>query len=1150
MRVCAVKRETETVLLIDIHHIISDGMSMDILKNELMKLYYGEELNEVRVHYKDYSQWMKHRDLSKQKEYWVSRFSDEVPVLNLPLDYKRPSVQSFKGGGVSTFIGADRTAAIKNLARRTGTTEYMVLLSAVFILLGKYSRQDDVTVGTPVSGRTHKDTEDMLGMFVNTLVMRAKPETTKQYTDFLSEIREICLSAYENQEFPFEELLEEVKVNRDISRNPMFDVMFSVQNNRNFDDEFEGIYINETAEVLNHNIAKFDLAISAGESNGGYLVLFEYCSDLFKKESILAMAEHFKKIIDEITDRKDLTLAEINTATNEEKNLILNIFNDTSKPYAKEKTVIELFEEQVKNSPDRMAIIFKDIKITYSELNNRVNCIAVRLREMGIRPDDFVAVMAERSMEMIVGMLAVIKAGGAYVPIDASYPAERIDYILEDSKAKAILVYNADIKTDIPVIDLANQKLWEGEQDNLPVVNKPNDLMYLIYTSGTSGKPKGVMLEHKGVVSMTSYLADLYQMSGDDVVLQFANCIFDASVWELTISLFTGASLCLIPQEVIADVKLFEEYVEEHNVTITLLPPQYCLQTSVKGLRVLTTGGSAANREVIRKYGEKTRFINAYGPTENTVLATHWEYTPNTEIPNNIPIGKPIYNSRIYILDGNNLCGIGIPGELCITGDGVARGYLNLSDLTSEKFIDNPFGEGKMYRSGDLARWLPDGNIEYLGRIDEQVKIRGFRIELEEIENVIRKIPYIKDSVAIAKPDTSGDNAIYAYVVSDEEVDLGILRDEIRKSLPEYMVPGYMMQIDSIPVTGSGKVDKRALPDIEIRSSGVYQPPRNETEATICAAFCSVLNLEQTGIHDDFFELGGHSLRATKLVNKIESDTGVRLSLKDIFSSPTPELIAELVDAHSSKVYSSIVPAEQKEYYAVSSAQKRMYLLNELDNTGVAYNISGILELSGKLDSVKFRSAVEQLIHRHEALRTSFTVINGEPVQVINENAVIDIAFTEAGEADIMKLYRGFVRPFDLSKAPLMRLMVVYTKNETTNILIDMHHIISDGMSLNIIQSDLIRLYNGEKLPALELQYKDYSEWMLSRDLTPQREYWKNQFSDEIPVLEMPLDYPRPSKQKFNGSSVRYFIRGTLKERVLQLAQKSELQSIWCFLVL
>lgn len=1139
MRVCAVKRENETVLLVDIHHIISDGMSMDILKDELLKLYSGEELDEIRVHYKDYSQWMNQRDLSRQKEYWVSRFGDEVPVLNLPLDYKRPSIQSFKGGGVSTFIGPDRTAAIKNLARRTGTTEYMVLLSAVFILLGKYSRQDDITVGSPVSGRTHKDTEGMLGMFVNTLVMRAKPETTKQYIDFLSEIREISLSAYENQEFPFEELLEEIKVNRDISRNPLFDVMFSVQNNRNFDDEFEGININETVEVLNHNIAKFDLAISAGESNGGYLVLFEYCSDLFKKESILAMAGHFKKIIDEITDSNDLTLAQINTVTNEEKNLILNVFNDTSKQYAKEKTVVELFEEQVKNSPDRMAITYKDTKITYSELNSRVNCIAVRLREMGIRPDDFVAVMAERSMEMIVGMLAVIKAGGAYVPIDASYPAERIDYILEDSRAKAVLVYNVDVKTDIPVINLAEKQLWEGAQENLPIINKPNDLMYLIYTSGTSGKPKGVMLEHRGVVSMTSYLTDLYQMSGDDVVLQFANCIFDASVWELTISLFTGASLCLIPQEIIADVKLFEEYVEEHNVTVTLLPPQFCLQTSVNGLRVLTTGGSAANKEVIRKYGEKTRFINAYGPTENTVLATHWEYVPNTEIPNNIPIGKPIYNSRIYILDGNNLCGTGIPGELCITGDGVARGYLNLPELTYEKFINNPFGEGKMYRSGDLARWLPDGNIEYLGRIDEQVKIRGFRIELEEIESVIRKVPYIKDSVAIAKPDSSGDNAIYAYLVSDEEVNLGVLKDEIRKFLPDYMIPGYMMQIESIPVTGSGKVDKRALPEIEIRSSGEYYAPRNEMEAIICAAFSEVLNLEQTGIHDDFFELGGHSLRATKLVNKIEADTGVRLSLKDVFSSPTPELIASLVDAHSGKVYNGITPAVRKEYYAVSSAQKRMYLLNELDNTGVAYNISGILELSGKLDSVKFSKAVEQLTHRHEALRTSFTVINGEPVQVINDNVSIDVAFAEAEEADIMKLYREFVRPFDLSKASLMRLMVVYTKNGISNILIDMHHIISDGMSLSIIQNDLIRLYNGEELPILDLQYKDYSEWMLSRDLTPQQEYWKNQFRDEIPVLEMPLDYPRPSKQKFNGSSVKSFIGEALKERLRQLAQKS-----------
>ncbi|WP_240480125.1 non-ribosomal peptide synthetase, partial [Paenibacillus fonticola] len=1141
IRIKAVKiGKDKTVLLLDMHHIISDGVSMGILTQELSRLYNGEQLQPLSVQYKDYSEWMQTRDLSEQKKYWLDVFKEPAPVLDLQLDYLRPQTQSFKGHCINGMLTAKQKKAVDELCRKTGATAYMVLLSTMMVLLGKYSRQEDIIIGSPISGRTHKDTEQMMGMFVNTLAMRGYPNGDKKVLDFLKEIKESALKAYDNQEYPFEELVESVEVRRDLSRNPLFDVMLVLQNNEQTNLEMNGLQM--TSIGSEHTIAKFDLTLSIGEMEDGYAMTWEYCTDLFEQESVEQMMKHFSHLVDELTANPEVKISELGVVDEEEKRLVIETFNDTATEYPREKTVVELFEEQVQKTPDHIAIVFEDEIMSYAMLNEKANQLAYKLRELGVRPDDRVAILAQRSMEMIIGIYGIIKAGGAYVPIDPSYPENRIQYMLEDCRPKAILLGRAElpIKGDTPVIDLYDKEVYTGKAVNPEHVNTPQDLMYIIYTSGTTGKPKGVMIEHEGVVNFREYFIKNYAITAADVVLQFASFSFDASVYEMTMSLLVGAQLCLCPEDVKKDARLFEQYIDKHNVTIAILPPQYLAQVDIRHFRAIITGGSETNRELVGANNKHMKYSNDYGPTEATVCATHWECDPGEPVPERIPIGKPIENKQIYIMNGNDLCGIGMPGELCIAGVGLSRGYLNRPELTAEKFVENHFGEGRMYRSGDLARWLPDGNIEYMGRIDEQVKIRGFRVELGEIESVLRKQPGVND-VAVAVKEKNGDKSICAYVVSDQELRSGDIKDSLRKELPEYMVPAYIVQIESIPLTRNGKLDKHALPEPEAAGGQQYIAPRNEIEEIVAGAFAEVLGVTPVGIEDNFFELGGHSLRATRVVNQIEVKTGIRLPLKAIFAAPTAQLLAKEVEQAKEEAYIPIPKAEEKEVYPMSSAQKRLYLINQIDDTGIAYNIPAGLVIYGNLDMDRMKYALEQLTIRHEALRTSFHMQDGEPVQKIAQEVQLELEYEEriAGAEQEENLLYDFVHPFNLGKAPLMRMKAVKIGEDKTILLLDMHHIISDGMSMGILTQELSKLYNGEQLQPLSVQYKDYSEWMRTRDLSEQKKYWLDVFKEPAPVLDLQLDYLRPQTKSFKGHCINGMLTAKQKKAVDELCRKT-----------
>ncbi len=903
-----VKRPDGWLLMADMHHIVSDGMSSNNFVKEFTMLYNGKAVDAKPRQYKDYSEWMQTRDLSSQASYWKKQFSDEIPVLDFPTDFVRPSEQNFKGAETSKDLDRELSGRIRDVAKEAGATEYMVLLSAAMILLSKYSRQEDIVIGSPVSGRTHKDTEGMLGMFVNTLAMRGKPEGGKRYAEFLQEIKESCLKAYENQEYPFEELVEAVGVRRDTSRNPLFDVMLILQNNEQVQLKLDGAEIESGERDV--SASKFDMTFEIWDVAGEYRVNLEYCTALYRPESMEMVLDHYEEVLRQVCENTGIYLSEIHTATAKEKNLILGQFNDRKAYYPKDKTLVELFEEQVARTPDSVAVGFEGKKMTYAEINGKANQLAARLRREGVKPNDFVAITCDRGFEMVIGLWGILKAGAAYMGLEEEYPEERIRYMMEDCKPKVLVHYHRNIskiKTDVPLIDLADKNIWCEEEKNLERVNIPSDLIYVIYTSGTTGRPKGILVRHDNIVhyaydSEYGILNEAIK-KGYRRVVGLANLTFDIHVTELILTLINGMEVYVADRRELDHTEDFEKLTVENKLEILQTTPSrikmYMLDEKhkeyLKQYKYIMLGGEKVKNDLvrsIRKYGN-AEIANVYGPSETTVWASSG-IMPQEPDDENI-VGKPVSNTVFYVMNGNQLCGIGVPGELCITGAGMTNGYLNLPELNQKVFVKNPFGEGIMFRSGDLVRWRADGSIQFIDRIDQQVKIRGHRIELGEIESVLLEQEEIVTCAVIAKEDGTGENAIYAYLVGDGVIDLAEIRKKLAKRLIEYMIPAYMMQIESIPVNKNGKLDKRALPNIEASSSITeYVAPTNETEEEICRLFAEILGLDKIGMTDDFFELGGHSVSVVKL-NLELVNRGYHVEINDVFDNPTPQRLSKFI---------------------------------------------------------------------------------------------------------------------------------------------------------------------------------------------------------------------------------------------------------------
>ncbi|MBR2571183.1 MAG: amino acid adenylation domain-containing protein, partial [Clostridia bacterium] len=1085
------KRRGGWLLLLDMHHIISDGMSVNIFVNEFSALYNGRTLAPLTHQYKDYSEWMNGRDLSGQEKFWLDQFPGEVPVLDLPLDYPRPQKQSYQGGKVVRALGKAADGAVRSLAARYSLTEYMVFLAAAMVLLGRYSRQEDVVIGSAISGRTHQDTEGMMGMFVNSLAMRGRPEKGKKFSAFLAEIKALCLAAYANQEYPFEQLVEKADVIRDFSRNPIFDVMLAVQNNEEVALDLGGAQI-RTAEY-DEDLAKFDLTFTLEAKEGAYTLNLGYCTALFKQETVEYMAEHFVRLLENAAEEPDTDIGRLCMFSEEEADLVVHKFNSLHVDYDPQDTVVRLFENAVRTWPDRRAVVFGEQFMTYDQLNRKANQLARTLRSLGVGANDFVAIFSSRCLEVVVAIYGILKAGGAYMPIDPKYPRDRIEYMLKDASPKAVLTARGQLpegmEANVPVIDLTDPAVFTGEDENLGIQGSVTDLAYCIYTSGTTGRPKGTMIPQTGIVRLVRQ-CDYAVLDEDTVIIQTGQLAFDASTFEIFGTTLNGGKLCLPEGDELLDGDSVIRMAKANGVNVMFITTalfNYFTDNYLElfsGFRTVLTGGEKISIQHVEKFRAAYPEIdlkNVYGPTENTTFTTKY---PIREIDGEIPIGCPVNNTQLYVMDRDELCGIGMPGELCMAGDGLALGYLNNPEMTESKFVPNPFGPGKMYRSGDLAMWNRNGDIVFIGRVDEQVKIRGFRIEPAEIDNAIRKLDGIINCAVIVRKDKGGSLAVFAYLVSDRKLDINAVRSELAVSLPEYMLPSYMMQIDTILVTGNGKVDKRKLPEIEGQITGEYIPPTTETEKLICGIFARILSLEKVGIRDNFFEIGGHSLRATRLVNEIEASTGCKLALREVFVHSTPEQLAERVDEMSAQTYEPIPVAEKKAYYPMSSTQKRTYLVVQMDEGGLSYNMPAAFRLHGEVDPEWMRHAMQDLVDRHEILRTRFITVDGEPMQEICEQVPARFEYIVQEKASETQLLSEFVRPFDVLEPSQLRMCLVRRGEGEYLLMVDIHHIISDGFSVNILIREFAALYNGDELPPLKVQYKDYSEWMRTRDFS------------------------------------------------------------------
>ncbi|MHC0621451.1 amino acid adenylation domain-containing protein [Paenibacillus sp. M.A.Huq-82] len=1163
------------LFLVDMHHIISDGVSVGIMMDEWVRLYQGERLSDPGIQYKDFAvwqnDWFETDAFKKQESYWLDAFAGEIPVLNLPTDYVRPAVQSFEGDRVQIVVENELCRQLAQLAVQTDSTMFMVLLAAYNVLLAKYTGQQEFVVGTPIAGRSHPDTEGVLGMFVNTLAMWNDVHEEMTFREFLAGVKHRALEAYTHQDYPFERLVEQIGAARDLSRNPLFDTMFILQNisaHSQPDDSGDGLKLMPAA--IHDGIAKFDLTFEAREADGQMELMIDYSVKLFNKATVERIGRHYVQLLQNAVRNADICLADMTVLNETEQHQLLVAFNDTRADLPDKKTLHGLFEEQAELTPDQPAVVCAGRMLNYAELNAEANRLARTLRDQGVVPEMRVGIMADRSIELVVGILAILKAGGAYVPIDPQYPQERIRYMLQDSQIKLVLsqphlisMRSEDVSAafDGTWIDIQDERQYHADGSNLPMVNEPTDLAYIIYTSGTTGMPKGVMIEHRSIAHNLLWRKGEYALDTSDTVLQLFSFAFDGFVTSFFTPIIAGATVILPLEEEAKDPLLMKKQIAAHHVTHFISVPSLyaalleCMSAEqASSLRIVTMAGEKVTGTVVsrsRQLHPHIELVNEYGPTENSVVAT---YERGLDANKEITIGRPIAGTQIYIVSGGGgLQPIGVIGELCIAGNGLARGYLNREDLTAEKFVRNPFsagasGSARMYKTGDLARRLPDGTIDFIGRLDEQVKVRGYRIELGEIESVILQHPLINETVVLAKNDPRGNAYLCAYIVADDVFTLDDVKAHVGKKLPAYMVPSYFVQLLAMPLTPNGKVDKQALPepDMDLMVRKEYVAPFTATEVKLIRILQDLLEIGQIGMLDNFFDLGGHSLSAMTLVSQLYKEFQVEVPLRTIFETTTIQELASQIQETDLSRFESIEPAPQQPYYPLSSAQKRLFILNLLDSGSTTYNMPGAMTIEGKLDAQRFEEAFQSLVDRHETLRTSFDTVDGEPVQRVHaaiEFQVEDIELPVNSLPSTDELVERFVRPFDLKTAPLFRVGLVKLAEERHLLLFDMHHLISDGVSMGIFIQEFVHLYQMQPVPQLRIQYKDFSAWQnrlfQSETIKAQEAYWFSQFDGEIPLLDLPADYARPSMRSFTGDSRAFRADQALLKQLQHLAATS-----------
>jgi amino acid adenylation domain-containing protein len=959
------------VLLVTMHHSVSDGWSLGIFFRELVSLYQvytkGERspLAPLPIQYADYAQWQRRwlqgSVLEQQVSYWREQLKDLPPLLTLPTDRPRPAEQTFRGSMEPFALPVVLAEKLRALSREQSVTLYMTLLSAFAVLLGRYSGQQDVAVGTPIANRTRRETEGLIGFFVNTLVMRHDLSGDPRFVELLTCTRETALQAYAHQDVPFEQLVEELSPQRSLSHSPLFQVVFAMQNATFEALELPGLAVQslemqaaEEGEGAPGGTARFDLALGVQESPAGLVGALEYNTDLFERSTIRRMLDHYARLLEAIVASPQSRLSQLEMLGEEEKRQQLIEWNATSRSYPDDKCIHELFEAQALLCEDADAVVCGEATLTYAALDARANRLARFLKDNGIGPDRLVGICMERSVDLVVAVLGVLKAGGAYLPLDPSYPPKRLAYMLEDAAPPVVLTQEKlrpvlePTSAQLFALDTIAERLAEYADERLP----PSDygltsrhLVYVIYTSGSTGAPKGVMVEHRGLCNLArAQIVEFLEVGRSSRVLQFASLSFDASAWEIVMGLCSGATLHLpVGNPALAGAWLLDE-LEQAGITHVTLPPALlaglAAQRGLEELHTLVVAGEACSQQVVESWSPGRQFFNAYGPTEATVCATTYRCDSNERAAP--AIGRPISNARIYLLDRHmRPMPIGVAGEIYIGGVGIARGYLNRAQLTAGRFVPDPFGSeqgARLYRTGDMGRWLPDGNMEFLGRMDDQVKVRGFRIELGEIESVLLGHEAVRAAVVVARDEASGSKRLVGYVVpaasaqADGVALVNALRSRVQEQLPGYMVPSAFVVLETLPLTATGKVDRKALPPPDEAAQTEYAAPEGATEELLAQLWCAVLKRERVGRHDSFFDLGGHSLLATQLVSRIRESFSTELPVKEVFEHATLSSQAHAVERSrgaGARTEIRLEAVSRDEPLPLSYAQQRMLFLQE-----------------------------------------------------------------------------------------------------------------------------------------------------------------------------------------------------------------------------
>ena len=1191
--------EDDHVLVLVQHHIVSDGWSMQVMVEELVQLYaaYSQGLDVVLpalpIQYADYAlwqrSWMEAGEKERQLAYWTGLLGGEQPVLELPFDRPRPARQSHRGAQLGFELSRELVEAVRALAQREGASSFMLLLASFQALLYRYSGQADIRVGVPIANRNRVETERLIGFFVNTQVLKADLDGRMGFDELLAQARQRALEAQAHQDLPFEQLVEALQPERNASHNPLFQVLFNHQSEiRSVTPEVQLEDLRLEGLAWDGQTAQFDLTLDIQEDENGIWASFDYATDLFDASTVERLAGHWRNLLRGIVANPRQRLGELPLLDAPERRQTLSEWNPAQRECAVQGTLQQRFEEQARQRPQAVALILDEQRLSYGELNARANRLAHCLIARGVGADVPVGLALERSLDMLVGLLAILKAGGAYLPLDPAAPEERLAHILDDSGVRLLLTQGHLLErlprqAGVEVLAIDGLVLdGYAESDPLPTLSADN-LAYVIYTSGSTGKPKGTLLTHRNALRLFSATEAWFGFDERDVWTLFHSYAFDFSVWEIFGALLYGGRLVIVPQWVSRSPEDFYRLLCREGVTVLNQTPSAFKQlmavacsadmaTQQPALRYVIFGGEALDLQSLRpwfqRFGDRQpQLVNMYGITETTV---HVTYRPVSEADLKgglvSPIGGTIPDLSWYILDRDlNPVPRGAVGELYIGRAGLARGYLRRPGLSATRFVPNPFPGGageRLYRTGDLARFQADGNIEYIGRIDHQVKVRGFRIELGEIEAALAGLAGVRDAVVLAH-DGVGGTQLVGYVVADSAEDAERLRESLRESLkrhlPDYMVPAHLMLLERMPLTVNGKLDRQALPQPDASlSQQAYRAPGSELEQRIAAIWAEILGVERVGLDDNFFELGGHSLLATRVISRVRQEQQLDASLKALFERPVLEAFAQGLERTTDAV-STIPLADRQQPLALSFAQERQWFLWQLEPESAAYHIPSALRLRGRLDVDALQRSFDSLVARHETLRTRFRLEGGRSYQQVQPAVSVSIEREQFGEEGLIERIQAIVvQPFDLERGPLLRVNLLQLAEDDHVLVLVQHHIVSDGWSMQVMVEELVQLYAAYSqgldvvLPALPIQYADYAlwqrSWMEAGEKERQLAYWTGLLGGEQPVLELPFDRPRPARQSHRGAQLGFELSRELVEAVRALAQREGASSFMLLL--